>query len=179
MTEFTPFPKIPRLNRGCVVTEKMDGTNASIFISDDQTVMLAGSRNRWLTLESDNFGFAKWVCDHRDELVEKLGPGRHFGEWWGVGIQAGYGLSERRFSLFNTGRWTPENTEGCCFGVVPVLYQGPFTTLAVEQAVDRLRIEGSRAAPGFMKPEGVIVWHEAARQLFKVTCHKDESPKGA
>ncbi len=30
-----------------------------------------------------------------------------------------------------------------------------------------------------MKPEGIIVWHEAARQMFKVTCEGDEKPKGA
>ena len=30
MEEFVGFPKIPRLTRDCVITEKLDGTNASI-----------------------------------------------------------------------------------------------------------------------------------------------------
>ena len=35
MTEFQPFPKIPRLSREIVITEKIDGTNAQILITDD------------------------------------------------------------------------------------------------------------------------------------------------
>ena len=48
--EFVGFNKIPRLTRGCVVTEKIDGTNAQVFIPDDLSVVLAGSRNRWITI---------------------------------------------------------------------------------------------------------------------------------
>ena len=29
-----------------------------------------------------------------------------------------------------------------------------------------------------MNPEGIIVYHAAARSLFKVTVEKDEEPKG-
>src|SRR5690606_13561404 len=112
MTAFTEFPKIPRLNRNIIVTEKIDGTNASIFIGEDGE-FLVGSRTRWITPEKDNFGFAAWAHENRDELM-KLGPGHHFGEWWGRGIQRGYGLNERRFSLFNTSRWTPETLPACC-----------------------------------------------------------------
>ena len=32
---FTPMPKIARYSRLCTITEKIDGTNASIFISED------------------------------------------------------------------------------------------------------------------------------------------------
>src|SRR5436305_1822690 len=101
MIEFNAFPKIARLNRECVITEKIDGTNASILIDEDGVVM-AGSRTRWITPENDNFGFAKWVEANKSELM-KLGVGHHFGEWWGSGIQRGYGLTkgEKRFSLFN------------------------------------------------------------------------------
>lgn len=31
---------------------------------DSALALYAGSRNRWLTLESDNFGFARWVFEH-------------------------------------------------------------------------------------------------------------------
>jgi hypothetical protein len=74
-------------------------------------VILAGSRNRWLTVEGDNFGFCRWITEHKDELLG-LGVGRHYGEWWGCGIQRGYGCKngersspERHFSLFNVSRW--------------------------------------------------------------------------
>ena len=76
--EFTAFPKMPRLSRDIIITEKLDGTNAQVFVGEDGTV-LAGSRTRWITPQDDNYGFARWVEDHRDELLT-LGPGHHFGE---------------------------------------------------------------------------------------------------
>jgi hypothetical protein len=174
---FEEFQKIPRLRRGCVITEKIDGTNAQVHVLDDGTV-LAGSRNRYVTPEADNFGFARWVKEHEDELRE-LGPGRHYGEWWGSGVQRGYGLlnGEKRFSLFNAGRWDIPERSACCL-IVPVLYAGEFTTTAVDAQIERLRAEGSLAAPGFMKPEGVVIFLAAARTLFKQTLEKDEAPKG-
>ena len=189
---FMEFPKIARLSRDCIITEKIDGTNGSILIGDEckpyllpdgQAVpFLVGSRNRWLTLEADNFGFARWAYTHADELL-KLGPGHHFGEWWGSGIQRGYGLvkGEKRFSLFNVTRWKEARDNGTlplCVSLVPILYSGIFHSHEVEEALDRLRLMGSFAAPGFMKPEGVVVWHSAARVLFKKTLEKDEMPKG-
>jgi hypothetical protein len=174
--EFVPFQKIPRLKRGCVITEKIDGTNAQVYIGEDGFVM-AGSRNRWLTPASDNFGFARWVEEHAEELA-KLGPGRHYGEWYGLGIQRGYGLDHKRFALFNVGRWEGQELPACV-GLVPKLYAGDFATDAVERALDALRLGGSVAAPGFMRPEGVCVYHAAAGTLYKVTLEKDEEPKGA
>lgn len=196
--EFVEFPKMARLSRECIITEKIDGTNAQIWISDDLTVLKAGSRNRWLTPDADNFGFAKWVVEHAEELL-LLGPGRHFGEWWGQGIQRGYGLTEKRFSLFNTIRWClygqePKalfNENGnpksepkyqqvlpACVGLVPVLYRGIFDTSAVNNALQNLQLGGSVAVPGFMKPEGVVVFHIAGNAGFKKTIEKDEEPKG-
>ena len=174
MNEFVEFPKIARLRREVIITEKIDGTNAQVFVDDDGTVT-PGSRSRFLTLEEDNFGFAAWVAKHAGDLRE-LGPGRHFGEWWGAGIQRRYGLTEKRFSLFNVSRWG-ETRPACCH-VVPVLYRGLFTTDAVEAAIGDLRAHGSRAAPGFMRPEGVIAFHIAANVGFKVTLDRDSEPKG-
>lgn len=57
-TEFVPFQKIGRLSRGCTITEKIDGTNASIYIGEDGE-FLTGSRTRWITPEDDNYGFAR------------------------------------------------------------------------------------------------------------------------
>lgn len=176
MTDFLEFQKIPRYSREMIVTEKIDGTNAQVLVSEDGTV-LAGSRSRFITPENDNFGFAAWVRDHADEL-RGLGPGRHFGEWWGSGIQRGYGLKEKRFSLFNVSRWENPNVRPACCGCVPVLYQGPFGDFGVNLALDSLRTDGSRAAPGFMKPEGIVIFHIAGNLMFKKTIEKDEEPKG-
>ncbi len=165
-----------RLNREMVITEKIDGTNASIEIVDIALVtpdnpavadigefrIFVGSRTRYITPESDNQGFAKWVKTHAEELVQ-LGPGQHFGEWWGQGIQRTYGLTEKR--------------PACC-GVVPMLYQGAFDSAVVNATLTLLGAQGSIVAPGFMKPEGIVVYHTAANQMFKVTLEKDSEWKG-
>lgn len=172
---FESFEKIARLNREIVVTEKIDGTNAQVLVTPEGQV-IAGSRNRWITTEADNFGFARWV-ENNSESLKTLGEGRHFGEWWGSGIQRRYGKSEKTFSLFNTSKWAEERPE-CC-SVVPILYQGAFCQNAIDDCIEDLRYTGSVASPGYMRPEGVIVWHTAARQYFKITLEKDEVPKAA
>ena len=214
MIDFKGFPKIARLSRRIVVTEKIDGTNAQICIvkynindemdtdgcidvwqeGDNIMFMYAGSRTRWIFPSNDNYGFAKWAQENRREL-RKLGSGQHFGEWWGKGIQCNYGLQEKRFSLFNTIRWCKHNEEPqlikkgdaniikyqdvlpeCC-DLVPVLYDGEFKEEAIEQCLNHLEEYGSKAAPGFMRPEGIVVHHEASNTMFKKTIEKDDSPK--
>ncbi len=175
--KFEGFQKISRLNRECVVTEKIDGTNALIYILDDGETMLVGSRTKWITPKDDNMGFAKWVEANKTELL-KLGPGRHFGEWWGAGIQRKYGLTEKRFSLFNVAIWADDAVRPKCCHVVPELGRGMDIRAVTEAALAQLREKGSVAAPGFMKPEGIVIYHTASQQLFKVTLEKDESPKG-
>src|SRR3990167_9351566 len=124
MIEFRPFSKIARLSREIVITEKIDGTNGVIAIGDDGEFAV-GSRSRWITPDADNFGFAKWAYTHEAELRE-LGAGFHYGEWWGQGIQRGYGLKEKRFSLFNVKRWKDTRPAGC--HVVTILYIGMLDT---------------------------------------------------
>lgn len=206
--EFKPMAKMARLSRECLITEKINGTNASVTIkpahefegtedaSDalgdfDGNFVFAGSRTRWIKPGNDNFGFAAWVLENIIDLV-KLGPGTHFGEYWGRGIQAGYGLYERRFSLFNADRWSPAplgdgvfdnkvtmpgrefpRRGPSCVHVVPTLYRGLFTSDAVEAALAGLKEFGSKAAPGFKDPEGVVVYHVAAGFGFKKTLGSD------
>ena len=67
MSDFQEFPKMARLSRRVIIAEKIDGTNAQVFISDDG-LMKFGSRTRWITPEDDNHGFAKWATAHADEL---------------------------------------------------------------------------------------------------------------
>lgn len=201
--EFQPWPKIARLFRTIIITEKIDGTNGAIGIrsveevedadkgclwTDPDTaegwVIYAQSRNRIITPDQDNFGFANWVYDHAPELILTLGSGLHFGEWWGSGIARGYGLpkGEKRFSLFNTLRYGDTDrfdlTRVDGLSTVPVLYEGPFSTMIVDAAVGSLRTTGSMAAPGFDNPEGVITFHAAANVAFKTTLKDDEKPKG-
>lgn len=185
---FQEFASVTRLSRDMIVTEKIDGTNAQVYITEAGQVF-AGSRSRWITPEADNFGFARWVRENEDGL-RLLGPGSHFGEWWGAGIQRRYGLDHKRFSLFNVGRWTStynhaavESDTRCievpvCH-VVPVLLRWTFETAAVDEQLALLAEYGSRAAPGFMKPEGVVVFHVASHTLFKKTLDKNDGHKTA
>jgi hypothetical protein len=195
------FPKIARLQRDIVITEKIDGTNAQVFILDLEVGapadaplatfarygVWAGSRNRWLQPgKEDNFGFAAWVLANAEALAKGLGPGRHYGEWWGAGIQRRYALDHKRFSLFNVSRWAAAHfgndpallrdkqqyAPACCH-VVPVLYSGPFTASAWEGALGQLRALGSVAAPGFMNPEGIVVFHTASSTFYKQTLVDD------
>lgn len=176
MTDFRAFPKIARLNREVICTEKIDGTNASVYIGDDGE-FLTGSRTRWITPEADNFGFSRWAHESREELL-KLGPGLHFGEWWGKGIQRGYGLTEKRFSLFNVSKWSDDAARPSCCHVVPELARGNDIRTVAENALERLRVHGSFAAPGFLNPEGVVIFHTAGSHLYKVTLENDGEPKG-
>jgi hypothetical protein len=211
-TEFRSFNKLARLNREIVITEKLDGSNAQILIvpgqvgevitdpnviavSPDGSRMYAGSRNKWITPKADNYGFAGWCVRNYEELF-KLGPGRHFGEWWGNGIQRRYGLAEKRFSLFNVARWNWCNATGlfqlvkdevtggfstvagpACCHVVPTLWRGPFDTEKIKETQLLLQGQGSAAAPGFMDPEGIVIFHTAANFCFKVTLANDDKPK--
>lgn len=206
MSDFIGFGKIARLNREIVVTEKIDGTNAQILIMEVPTIdgepqslidrpshvsefifdeatqkyynMWFGSRTRWLTTHTDNHGFARWAFENRSELV-KLGAGRHFGEWWGQGINRNYGLTEKRFSLFNVSKWGDDNVRPKCCGVVPVLGKfDTFDTTKIADCLTWLRREGSQAAPGFHNPEGIVIYHTHGNVLFKVTLENDDKPKG-
>ena len=176
---FEKFPSIKRLNRGCVVTEKIDGTNAQIMF-DEYGGILCGSRKREITPDTDNFGFARWAYDNQDALFNVLGEGRHYGEWWGSGIQRRYGKEngDKVFSLFNTGRFGRRDTdevEG--LDVAPVLYAGDFSSESINQVMLALKDSGSIAAKGFMKPEGIVVYHSQINQMFKVTFEHDDTGK--
>jgi hypothetical protein len=193
--EFKEWPKTTRLLRNITITEKLDGSNAAIGIipSDDQNDpsiiaqietadgifgVYAQSRTRLITpgKSTDNYGFAGWVQRNAGELVELLGEGLHYGEWWGNGIQRNYGMAEKWFSLFNTTRYGELETD-LNLAVVPVLYEGPNETAAVEMALYTLRVGGSIAAPGFMNPEGICVYQAASRQISKVTLDKNDAGK--
>ena len=75
--EFKPFSKIPRLSRDCFITEKLDGTNASVFITsfiskenednDDirflHNKVIVRDTWRWFI---KNYSIAKYTVDNTD-----------------------------------------------------------------------------------------------------------------
>lgn len=196
---YPAFGKIPRWNREVVLTEKVDGTNGLVAIReardewpagrtrpartallDDGTEVAAGSRKRWLTPESDNFGFAQWVWDHAGELAA-LGSGNHYGEWYGKGIQRNYGLPEKRFMLFNVSKWADDNEAGnkrpdCC-EVATVLARCAADDLTDVLGAHLATMEayGSAHVPGFQRPEGIVLYHTAGNHLYKVTFEGDRA----
>jgi hypothetical protein len=164
--EFKAWPKILRPeNEEFYVTEKIDGTNACVVISDTGEIA-AQSRKNIITPESDNFGFAAWVQSNKDELL-KLGPGHHYGEWWGHKIQRQYGLDHKRFSLFS---WWTEEIPECCHRI-PLLSskakREDFTDI-----LDDLIKNGSKAAPGFMNIEGIVVFSKYSQARYKIIWRK-------
>jgi hypothetical protein len=191
------------------VTEKIDGSNSCIrirpydpvnmddsqalpgvySIGEDLYSIWAQSRSRFLqpTKQSDNFGFARWVSENAEELVKILGPGDHYGEWWGSGIQRGYGLKEKRFSLFNAPRWYEvlHPTEALStvpnLYIVPTLFAGSFYDLDLPALRDDLTKHGSKAMLGW-KAEGMVVYLRELNASYKVllegdTIHKWEAVK--
>ena len=164
-----PRPWCRRVSRPIIITEKLDGSNGQLYIQtcaefevenpdvlvngytggimyDDNFVMRVGSRKRWLdaSKQGDHFGFFKWAEEHFAELCLDLGAGRHYGEWWGKGIQRNYGLDEKRFSLFNTSRWDWKTKPECCH-VVPKLSEHPvFDTQVVHEALNFLSSTGTK-----------------------------------
>ncbi|XVU22566.1 RNA ligase family protein [Actinoplanes sp. CA-054009] len=146
----------------------------------------AGSRNRWLTRKSDNHGFARWVDENAVGLA-KLGAGQHYGEWFGSGIQRGYGLNEKRFALFNVSRWkddrpghwaekgypyasavqVPEEVPGLTTVPLLVVGDGYSVSEAVDISLGLLERIGSVAVRGFSRPEGVCIYFSASNSYMK------------
>lgn len=201
--EFKPFTKMPRLrDEYMYITEKLDGTNAQVFIYEkfspetDVKVdldeieafpnkekvqgavpvreMRIGSRNRYINSVMDNYGFAGWCYEHKEELM-KLPPGRHYGEWWGPGIQRGYSTKFKQFSMFNQSLRAIKEIIPC-INFAPILYEGEFNLEKIEEVMNSLKENGSAASPGFMEPEGVVIYLKKANLMFKKTY--DDRHKG-
>lgn len=211
MTEITfeAWPKTPRLFReSMVITEKIDGTNSAVGVAEGwieepgggyqiwaevdgkPLTVYAQSRNRLIgpmertgVKGSDNYNFAAWVFANHHDLARVLGPGLHYGEWWGHGIGRGYDQAQgvRHFSLFNTGRWKhlaiPEARAEIkppeALRVVPVLNVHTLDTAVIQDTLFLLYRSGSHAAPGYDNPEGICVYLPAAKATFKVTFDGD------
>lgn len=204
--EFEKFGSLTRFSQGWTITEKIDGSNGQIAILDlskwdedgyigphptelavasrGDLLIMAGSRNKWLdtTKQGDHMGFAKFVEANAEELIEKLGEGRHYGEWYGGKIQRGYGLKEKRFALFNAHRWSDDAVRPECCEVVHSFTLDEYfdcPNIAAAGVMALLKIEGSFQVPGFMNPEGVVMFHRPSQTSFKKTFDYDERGKWA
>lgn len=102
-------------------TVKLHGTNAGVRVECDGFVSAAQSRNRVLTVDNDNMGFATFIFDPEhgparravlasvaSDVMEAATIGdQHvtlYGEWCGPGVQRGVALNrlpERQFVLFS------------------------------------------------------------------------------
>ncbi len=208
---FEAWPKIPRwANETVTITEKIDGTNACVVIlpydpdhesmiqegyakvlasveTDDTATMYTfavQSRKRFIKpgKDTDNAGFAAWAWDQAAELINTLGYGKHYGEWWGRGIQRGYDMDTKVFSLFRPWRYADivdfvsPSVEG--LDIVPTLYSGGAEGLLTTSIIlATLEKEGSKAAPGYMRPEGIIIQTALTQSTYKAFTWDDGRPK--
>ncbi len=157
------------------ITQKIHGTNAQVYVyktTDGLLDLKVGSRTRWITPEQDNYGFARFVYANKEAFLA-LGPGRHFGEWAGPGINSGEGPSQKTFILFDFWKFPPERTLPPQTVVVPILYKGKTDLNQIQVQMDLLKYKGSSLVPGFMRPEGIVV--TIAGQRFKNVFDNEET----
>lgn len=168
MMDFESFGKILHIGKLYMsITQKLHGSNAQVYIYKDENGELqikTGSRSRWVVEGDDNYGFAKFCAESRSELIELLGEGRHYGEWCGPGINSGEGLKDKTLCIFNWRRWIGK-TLPPRVTTVPILYKGQISLDAINEAMEKLKTQGSMLCPGFMKPEGVVI--EIDGQFYK------------
>jgi hypothetical protein len=174
---FESFPEIKKLESAeLFITQKIHGSNAQVFIFQNESGeldLVCGSRTRYIAPGNDNFGFAEMVYANKQEFIEKLGVGRHFGEWAGPGINSGEGLTKRTFVLFEHWKYPPERPLPPNTVVVPVLYEGKLDLSKVEECMHDLKVNGSKLMPGFMAPEGVVV--RIKRDRYKIVFQNEEA----
>lgn len=172
---FTPMESIPRRSKDIVITEKIDWTNASVIVDEFGNVS-AGSKNRIISIDNDNYWFARWV-DQNKEQLKLLGEWCHRWEWRWQGIQDWYTMDRKIFSLFAVHRWGDGMLRPVCCDVVPILYSWENRPWVIQETMEALLSTGSVAAKkygvSFYKPEGVVIYHTASKQLYKKTFDND------
>ena len=180
--EFIKFRKIERFKGvGMSITQKIHGTNAQILIKkldSGEWLFKTGSRTRWIAPGDDNYGFAAWAYSIKEQLIEGLGEGLHFGEWAGAGINSGEGLTQKTFVLFDWRRHQKAILEGKFPENVthaPVLmHPGKHSLEKIKEVMDDLKLNGSRLSPGFMRPEGIVIEFDTGR-LEKMVFNPEET----
>ena len=166
--EFKKFDSIARLWKDMVISEKIDWTNACVVVDEEWNVQ-AQSRSQIITTQNDNYWFARYVEENKEEL-KKLWVWYHYWEWRGSGIQRKYWLDKKVFSQFV---FRGEELPSCC-SIVPYLYTWPFDTTKINEVMEELKRTGSIASPWFMNPEWIVIYHTASQTLYKKTFEYDE-----
>lgn len=197
MGQFKPWGSTTRENKNKTITEKLDGTNACIVAQDGKVT--AQSRKRIITPDDDNYGFARWVYDNAGALLDTLGYGYHYGEWYGEGIQKNpLGVEGKRFALFHPTKYNEKNgydlekVDG--LETVPLLHHGPCDVWTIPNIMQDLNIYGSKvkgaktqdmfsSVPGLegtscvyskaAKAEGIIIWNNETRTRTKMLLDND------
>lgn len=113
---FRPKPKLHGTNAAIRIYRETDSENGFITVQ---------SRNRVLTINTDNYGFANWVLEAEDDILSKPDWSKIpesiesmvvYGEWCGKGIQDTVAISEapKGFHVFAVAAMTTDNEQ---FGV--------------------------------------------------------------
>ncbi len=171
MIPHKPFPKIPRIeNVTFEVTEKLDGTNGVVQVTDSLEV-LVGSRNRWLDKHNDNHGFFNWVME-REDIFKGFGQGIYRGEFIGKGIQRTYGLLDKHFYLFDLSleektSWAPD---GSNIHIVP--YLGWISLFEIEDIINYTGEHLTSEINRIYKSEGVMLYSRELDRYIKVIWDK-------
>jgi len=198
MGQFKSWGSTPRENKNKTITEKIDGTNACIVIWDG--VVSAQSRKRIITPDDDNYGFARWVHENAGALLDTLGYGYHYGEWYGEGIQKNpLGIEGKRFALFHATKYTEKNgfdlerVDG--LETVPLLHHGQCDVFTIPRIMSDLDTYGTKVRGATVKEirsailgfpdddefmynkaaqaEGIIIWNNETRTRTKMLLEDD------
>ena len=194
MSSLNAYPKYPKTHRleniNCIISEKVDGTNGLIHgIYDSKTESFKvkfGSRTRYLNPEvkdGDNFGFASFYLPYK-KLFKKLFNSlreehsdlcdiKIYGEWFGKGIQRGYGLENKYFMPFNK-YYAAFLQQGSIPNIIePYIFcECKYNIQESLDAMSLLRANGSYLIPGYDNPEGIIINFRDLDIRFKETINK-------
>ena len=186
---YSSFPSIERLeNIYCVISEKIDGTNGLIEINE--TNVRFGSRNRYISFSDDNAGFANFFKDYearfkdaaKDITTDKSYPLRIYGEWFGRGIQRGYGLKDKFFMPFSS-FYSEKLIEYQVPNVITpnIMYTGKFSMEVVDTCMQQLKLNGSGVVKDYKQPEGIVIffpkYNFRLKETFDGAKWKDALPK--
>ncbi len=221
---YSSFPSIERLeNIYCIISEKVDGTNGLIEIHNpgsgcsseqctafpcgvkdcsEEPVIKFGSRNRYITFNDDNAGFANFFRHYEarfkdvaaDIVLKELKvsgetltecqeqyPLRIYGEWFGSGIQRGYGLKDKFFMPFST-FYAEKLIEYQVPNIVKpnIMYTGKFSQEIANTCMQTLT-NGSLVIPEFKRPEGIVIhfpkYNFRLKQTFEGSKWEQNIPK--
>lgn len=163
-----------------IVTEKIHGANCHVNVvsqPDGSLKAIAGKRTSYVGTQG-LFGFGEFVTSNEKEICEKLGPGRHYAEWTGAGVNGDYGLKNKTAVLFNTRHHGPKKAAGVLpdrFDVVPVLYDGPYVQEKIDEVLADLKANGSKFSHGYMRPEGVVLFFPLFNAYKKIVFKPEET----